>query len=548
MDINLTQQGTRRKVVKLFLLIFVNCALIVTAIAVLFYHQEQDRHIAEIMTNETHAVELQSLAVGDEFNTIVSDMLFLSRQNELLNYLDDADINPTNDIEAEYLQMASTKRAYDQIRFLDNTGMERVRINYSAGTAKAVAKDSLQNKSNRYYFEDSINLDQQEVFVSPLDLNIEHKQVEVPFKPMIRFGTPVHDRQGAKRGVILLNYLGDKLRTRITNSGGFPEAGEMLLNSNGYWLLSPNAEDEWGFMFPDKAGITFPNAYPAEWEAIAEDGENGAGQVLTDNGLFTFKTIFPVKIGEDASTGNVAQGNSVVVGDCSQGLFWILVSHVTPEVLHQHSHGLKGKLLLNNIIILVLLAIGVWHLAQAITKRNIYQSNLIALAMYDTLTGLPNRKLFFDQLEKGLELAERNKRLLGLLYIDLDGFKQVNDTLGHEAGDELLVQVGIRMKNCVRKSDTVARLGGDEFAVVLPEINANTGSMTTGSKIIDSLESPFELKSGSVTIGASIGAAVFPHHGTTAETLIKKADQAMYRAKANGKNTCIMVDDTSETA
>jgi len=125
-----------------------------------------------------------------------------------------------------------------------------------------------------------------------------------------------------------------------------------------------------------------------------------------------------------------------------------------------------------------------------------------------------------------------------VLYIDLDGFKKVNDTKGHKAGDELLIQVGEILTSTSRRSDTVARLGGDEFVCILTEIDSAEGAMYAGQKIIDALGQPLELTCGDISIGASIGVSVFPVHGTDPDTLLRNADSAMYTSKAGGKNIC----------
>ena len=127
-----------------------------------------------------------------------------------------------------------------------------------------------------------------------------------------------------------------------------------------------------------------------------------------------------------------------------------------------------------------------------------------------------------------------------MLYIDLDGFKKINDTMGHHAGDELLIKVGATLEKTLRKEDTVGRLGGDEFAVILSEIKAPENVKRVGEKIVSAMGQPFQLKAGIAQIGTSVGAVIYPDHEVTMERLTKQADSAMYRAKAAGKGTCIM--------
>jgi len=205
-----------------------------------------------------------------------------------------------------------------------------------------------------------------------------------------------------------------------------------------------------------------------------------------------------------------------------------------------HTRSLLGRLFTIGAVLFVLISYGAWQLALAITKRRIYQAQLIELALYDPLTGLPNRKLFFDRLEEGISHATRYERKLGLLYIDLDGFKGVNDTMGHHAGDELLIKVGAALKGILRKADTVDRLGGDEFAVILFETKNMEDTRLVGDKVVAAMRQPFRLNAETARIGASVGAAIFPDHEDAMDSLIRHADAAMYKAKAEGKNTCTM--------
>lgn len=168
-------------------------------------------------------------------------------------------------------------------------------------------------------------------------------------------------------------------------------------------------------------------------------------------------------------------------------------------------------------------------------------------AFHDSLTGLTNRALFNDRLTHTIHQAERNDLMFALLFLDLDGFKQVNDTLGHLAGDELLKAVSDRMKDCIRKTDTLARLGGDEFSVILSHIKEREDAALVAEKLLQSLRPLFEYKGKTISITVSIGIAIFPFDSTSAEDLLKAADEAMYSAKSSGKNSFCFYKDLPET-
>lgn len=172
-----------------------------------------------------------------------------------------------------------------------------------------------------------------------------------------------------------------------------------------------------------------------------------------------------------------------------------------------------------------------------ITERKASEARIAFLAHHDPLTTLPNRTLFQDRLEQGLARAERQGGLLALLFLDLDRFKNINDSLGHLAGDRLLQSVAERLRQCVEDSDTICRQGGDEFIIVLPEITDVEAPARVANRILRRLSEPFEIDSHVLGTSFSIGISVFPNDGTDADSLMKNADTAMYYAKENGRNT-----------
>ena len=172
-----------------------------------------------------------------------------------------------------------------------------------------------------------------------------------------------------------------------------------------------------------------------------------------------------------------------------------------------------------------------------ITEQNRAQRQLSYLAFYDPLTDLPNRALFFDRLSQMLVQSRRDKTRFALLLLDLDGFKAVNDTHGHETGDALLQAVGRRLRNCVRESDTVARTGGDEFVILLPRLGESSDAPRVAGKVLEALAEPFLLTGRECRVGTSIGLCIAPEDGDDMETLLSRADTAMYESKARGKNT-----------
>jgi diguanylate cyclase (GGDEF)-like protein len=196
----------------------------------------------------------------------------------------------------------------------------------------------------------------------------------------------------------------------------------------------------------------------------------------------------------------------------------------------------------NVVLVLVIAALGrlSWRLAESQRRESVaniaHAERVEYLAYHDKLTALANRSLFSRLLDQSIHQARRYERKFALLFLDLDRFKQINDTLGHEAGDQVLQEVARKLRTCLRDSDTVARLGGDEFVVLLPELAEVKFAATVAQKILSAVARPFRLVGNEFSVTVSIGISTFPDDGQDEQTLMKNADIAMYQAKAEGKN------------
>lgn len=214
-----------------------------------------------------------------------------------------------------------------------------------------------------------------------------------------------------------------------------------------------------------------------------------------------------------------------VLGYVGFALRLVLEREAHPEDLIAGIVFLGGGIFVFNVIRLsVATARHLLHLGEAQREA----------ALHDSLTGLPNRALFMERLNRQLALSRRNAQALCVLVMDLDGFKAVNDQLGHEAGDHLLTALGPRLLASIRESDFVSRMGGDEFAVVLVNCQIDE-AVTVAGKIADAVRQPVELYGRALSVGVSIGIAACPEHGAEAAALLRNADRAMYRAKKTGR-------------
>ncbi len=230
-------------------------------------------------------VDLQRETLLGEFRSIESDVLFLAQQQRLVDFASGR-TSARDAIEREYIHFCAAKRRYDQIRFLDLDGVEQIRVNFADGTPAVVPESGLQAKAGRYYVDAALEIDPGEVYVSRFDLNVEHGVLEEPRKPVIRFATPVFDASGAKRGILVLNYLGARLLGHVADLATSFVGSSMLVDAEGYWLVGPSPDDEWGFAL----GIErrFSSEYPFAWKRMTTERR---GIVTTDAGIFAFETI-----------------------------------------------------------------------------------------------------------------------------------------------------------------------------------------------------------------------------------------------------------------
>jgi diguanylate cyclase (GGDEF)-like protein len=201
--------------------------------------------------------------------------------------------------------------------------------------------------------------------------------------------------------------------------------------------------------------------------------------------------------------------------------------------------------LLTSIFLLILagLILRNRYLETLLTQLFNSTSELSELAYYDALTGLPNRRLLEDRAAQAFKAANRTKQMVAILFLDLDYFKAVNDTHGHDVGDQLLKCVAVRLKELLRTEDTIARIGGDEFVILLPKVVEDQQATVAAEKIIKALTEPFVVDGKVLTIGGSVGVAIYSKHGTTPANLLKCADEAMYVAKRLGRNIYVVYAD-----
>lgn len=351
---------------KNFLITFIPFFLLFSTIATFLIFQELRSQDLLLKSKEQKQVETLRSIANDEIKAVVSD-LFLLAVHPLLHQMMAVE-NPAmrQNIAKHFKEFSKSTKRYDQIRFLDETGLERIRINFGQGRPYIVADDQLQNKGQRHYFADTLKLEPGHVFVSPFDLNIEHGQIEHPPKPMIRFGTPVVDPKGNKHGIVLLNFFGAKMLSKLDQSSSDAMGNSMLLNAEGYWLKGFEPEDEWGFMFKDRQDRTLAQRDPQSWQRIANRDE---GQFSNDRGIYTFATIRPLDGDMLSDTGSIEKSNANSAEIRKKKVFWKIVSLVTKQTLNEQKTRFILKWLPFYGLTILLVACVSWGFALIISQR-----------------------------------------------------------------------------------------------------------------------------------------------------------------------------------
>lgn len=752
--------------------LFLPMALGVVGLAAYIYQSEKTKELLITASHESAVIQLAEHSIQKDLEKVFSDLRYLSLNNDFRVLVDHFSNGQSDHFSENIKSMMQSRKVYDQIRWIDESGIERLRVNFNGGNPLMIPIEKLQDKGDRYYFVEAMKLSGGELYISPFDLNVENGKIEIPNKPTIRIATPIVDRSGKKRGIFVINYMGDEVIKEFTSITAISHGEAMLLNSDGFWMKGMKPDDAWGFMHK-RDDLTLAHRYPAAWKRMEKE-ENG--QFADEEGLWTFETIYPLgdaqqTDGAAATRATLAQkrGSSMKVLTyipskklyvkitplrnniaVSAGLMLLFIGignwkylqlrrrerkslrsmkkaqvkintilEAVPDMIMQvdsekkyrwannegivffgedvigkeasfyfegeqdtyalveplfsgdnkqtiyfeswqrrrdgekrllgwwcralkHKNGhLKGVLATgrditetwkkenqlrmlsvaveqstNSIVITNPYAIieyvnsafmrttgydsemligknasilqsgktphstyeelwgkllkgenwqgefinrkndgteyienlnispirntngEVTHyiaIKEDITEKKSNEERIKYLAHFDSLTGLPNRAQLNDHLKYVLGLAKRNNGRFAVIFLDLDRFKQINDSLGHDIGDGLLIELSRRLQGTLRDVDMVSRLGGDEFIILLPDTDIH-GAEHVAQKLLEIATQPFVIQSHELIVTASIGIALYPEDGLDMETLFKNADTAMYRAKHEGRN------------
>ena len=513
----------------------------VILLALLYYGENNILKVkrSDLEATAQATLQIERNLLGNEFDYVISDIAYLKENFQNLLQTPEG----IDQAAKEWVVFSDKRKIYDQIRFLDVEGNEVIRINYLADGAYRIANSNLQNKADRYYFTETIRLNPGQIFISKLDLNMEQGQIEMPYKPMIRICTPAYNDQNVLLGIIVLNYKAENLLRDFKNVENVDLADHYLLNANGYWLSSPDSSQEWAFMFEDKQDISFKNSFPVAWAEIQSNiGAEDSAAFYTENGLFAYVQLrFDEKL---VNNRTMIEENRFVV----QEGFWTVV-------IHEREDGENGLAISGSVLDIVMFVLqkylsifviffaGGFIFTYALSVMRLAKQRLIFFSTYDQMTELYNRRAGMEKLKEKMALQDRRKNPITIMFVDVNGLKQVNDTFGHEFGDELILTAAKVFKEEIRKADFAVRMGGDEFLIGLCGTNAERAE-NLWQRIVQRFEEINKTEARPYIISASHGIAAFDREkATEMDVLIKKADEAMYAEKVEIKKGLTVIRD-----
>ena len=534
-DVGLMKQ--KSVIIRYALGIFAGLGLAVLIVSSLIQFEIREVKRKELLKNEQNIISAENTIISNKINRISGDLLYVT---DCLRLNDDGTDNYA-DVEKLWLAFSNRRTLYDQIRFIDMEGNEVIRINYDPDGSLLVDQADLQNKKDRYYFTDTMKLKKDQIYISKLDLNVENDVIEDPIKPMLRISMPYYNSKGEQKGMIILNYLAGDLLKQIKKIATVSNGNLSLINADGYWIYdSEEPKNNWAFMYEDQMNISFNNRYQEEWKTIKE---KDSGQIINKNGVFVFsKSITSRTFKQD----NV--GYKIILGAGDLSLVSVMSNSSENGKLFTNSFWQNELATLKNIYYLYvfLFFISVIISVLMIMNKN-EKAKIKFFSEYDSMTGVYNRRAGFEKLSQLYKSSESKNSTISVCFIDINGLKEVNDALGHESGDELILSVIAGIKHNIRNNDFVARLGGDEFLIIFEGMDESKAE-EIWSRIIHEYEKINDAEGRKYVISVSHGIEVFQSNSNQfIDVIINSADEKMYDEKRRIKKDLKVLRDQANS-
>ena len=522
-----------KKIARYTVLFFLVLSIGYLIVAVVVKTKENAIQRENILNTQQELADVEREIISNRVSRLVSDVLYTADNFQL----NSAEGDNYAEVKRQWLVFSERKKIYDQIRFIDLDGHERVRVNYSGTGAQVVADTALQNKKDRYYFKDSVALQKNQVFISPVDLNVENNVVEQPEKPMIRLATPCYDSAGQQQGIVVLNYSAQDMLQQVRKIASTSMGAVFMLNADGYWLYnSADSSTEWTFMYEDRAQQSFATDYPEVWQQVLA---GSSGVSVTKQGVFSYTNV----LANDAFVPDA--GNGRIQSTCGD---WYIVTFIDPQSAagRLFTGGTTAVMLTamqENPFVYLMILIVSFLLAAFFSFNKLEKDRIRYFSEYDVMTGVYNRRAGFAKLDQMYKTGVKHECHISVCFIDINGLKEVNDFLGHEAGDELILTVADGIRAHIRKTDFVSRLGGDEFLIVFETAGKAEAEMIW-QNIVQYYERINEQENRKYIVSVSHGIETF--HCDTNEyidTVVNHADEKMYNEKREIKKNLRVIRD-----
>lgn len=447
-----------------------------------------------------------------------------------------------------FTAVLKVKPSYTQIRYIGiaDNGLEIVRVNQGGANIYETHEDALQEKATKNYFKESVKLSPESIYFSDINYNMENNRITYPLEPTIRVIKPIYSEQQELFGLLVINVNITRYLNSIFTNAKFTK--DLVLYNTYGDILIYNWKNKNVFLYPGEENSNSLITYNDKKYSKSSFLNN----LQYNRNLVDVKIPIYSNIHHDDSPLTLiisATKNSLFTKDYfsfNYFIFWLIfislaasitvyyfskyaTRHLTRMVttIQQSTNKPDSKLKLPTG-----LNDEVGLLAKALSEKT---NQLNKIARYDSLTGLPNRKNIIEHLEEAIVRTKRNHSLLALAFIDLNNFKVVNDTYGHQVGDELLLQFGKNLQSTVRETDVIGRLGGDEFAIIAENFKDKESAISTFNAYSHKLSHSYVIKGVTINLIVSIGVSIYPIHSTNMADLLSCADTAMYQSKSEKK-------------
>ncbi len=348
-----------------FIKYFLCFALISGAVVTLVYLKERSAVKKILSQREINFVNMEKGEMEHEIGDVITDLLVLSKGHEVYKFM--RGHGEGLDFISDISTFCANKGYCDQVRIIDNKGMERLRVASTGGVIRVSPQGELQMKAGRYYFKNTMALDAGEVYVSPLDLNIEHGEISFPIKPVMRFATPLFNQFGVKEGIMIINYSGNVLLKKLRGLSTGAPGRIMLLNPEGYYLYGAMPGSEWGFIFKKRRSKTFNSEFPGVWQMIQSEDR---GSFTFNGALYTFSTVASVQ-------DNIKEGRTLKGNGFPKTYRWKIVSRVPLEVISLNAGLLAKKFIILYGLMVTIIIPGSYFMARNKVRKDALESELL---------------------------------------------------------------------------------------------------------------------------------------------------------------------------